>query len=172
MFEAMKRYPDVFLGFGLTGSTEYEVRRSIQIAPELAPAHECLGEMAEQGARLDQAAAHWRDALQANRFYRQPATRLAMHARRRGEMDRAIELLAETIELKEDSWIDNLLIGQSYNDQELFHQARPALEKALETAVDRRPVMAQLAKACLGCGDREAAVRMLDAVKRLPGPAQ
>ena len=144
--------------------------RAIRIAPELAPAHECLGEMAEQGGQPDRAAAHWRDALRANRFYRQPATRLAMHARGRGEFDRAIELLAETIELKEDGWIDNLLIGQSYNDKNLFHQPRPALEKALETAVDRRPVMAQLAKAYLGCGDREAAVRMLDAVKRLPDP--
>jgi glycosyltransferase involved in cell wall biosynthesis len=50
--------------------------QAIRIAPELAPAHECLGEMAEQGAQPDRAAAHWRDALRANRFYRQPAIRL------------------------------------------------------------------------------------------------
>lgn len=143
---------------------------SIRIAPEFAPAHECLGEMAEKGAQLEQATAHWKAALRANRFYRKPATRLAMHARQRGEIDRAIELLADTIALNEDSWIDNLLIGQSYNDKDLFHQARPALEKALETAADRRPVMAQLAKAYLGCGDQAAAIEMLDAVKRLPDP--
>ncbi|MCP4677906.1 MAG: glycosyltransferase [Deltaproteobacteria bacterium] len=139
--------------------------RTLEIAPDFAPARECLGRLAEQSGRLEDACAHYEQALAANRFYRQSATRLAMIHRDREQIDKTIQLLLENIEIEKKSWLDHFLLGQTYNDLNDYENARRHLENALAHTNEPTPVLAQLAKAYLGCGDRAKAGQILRKLK-------
>ena len=137
------------------------------IAPSLGAAQCRLGELAEQTGQLEAACRLYEDAALRNSWFALPVARLATIELGRGQVQKAVSLLEQSLQHDVELWLTNLLIGRGYVELRQFRQARIHLLRALDTAPERGPVLAQLAKAELGLGNLKAARGALDELKRL-----
>ncbi len=141
--------------------------RCRQIAPNLGAAQCRLGEMAEAAGRLEEACTLYEDAALRNSSFALPVARLAMIALGNQQLEKAVSLLEQSLQHDAELWLTNLLIGRGYIGLKHFRQARIHLMKALDTAPERGPVLAQLAKAEIGLGNMDAARSALAELKGL-----
>lgn len=141
--------------------------RCRQIAPNLGAAQCRLGEMAEAAGQLEEACTLYEDAALRNSSFALPVARLALIALGNQQLDKAVSLLEQSLQHDAELWLTNLLIGRGYVELKHFRQARIHLMKALDTAPERGPVLAQLAKAEIGLGNVDAARSALAELKGL-----
>jgi tetratricopeptide (TPR) repeat protein len=141
--------------------------RCRQIAPNLGAAQCRLGEMAEAGGQTEEACALYEDAALRNSSFALPVARLALIALGNQQLEKAVSLLEQSLQHDAELWLTNLLIGRGYVELKHFRQARIHLMKALDTAPERGPVLAQLAKAEIGLGNVDAARSALAELKGL-----
>jgi tetratricopeptide (TPR) repeat protein len=89
-------------------------RQNLQSTPLWAPAHEALAAQALQ--RQDTAAAvqHLQSALQANPYQRSAACHLALLALQANRLQRARQLLEETLAVQLETATDHYLLGETY----------------------------------------------------------
>ncbi len=141
--------------------------RCRQIAPSLGAAQCRLAEMAEAQGRLEEACELYEDAALRNSSFALPVARLALVAIGNQQFEKAVSLLERSLQHDAELWLTNMLIGRGYIELKHFRQARIHLMRALDTAPERAPVLAQLAKAELGLGNVEAARSALAELKSL-----
>jgi tetratricopeptide (TPR) repeat protein len=141
------------------------------IAPSFGAAQCRLAELAERAGELEQACRLYEDAALRNASFALPVARLATIALGHGQVDKAVGMLEQSLRHDADLWLTNMLIGRGYVEQRQFRQARIHLLRALDTAPERGPVLAQLAKAEIGLGNVDAARGALAELKRLAPPA-
>jgi len=141
--------------------------RCRQIAPNLGAAQCRLGELAEAAGQIEDACALYEDAALRNSSFALPVARLAMIALGNQQLAKAVSLLEQSLQHDAELWLTNLLIGRGYVELKHFRQARLHLMRALDTAPERGPVLAQLAKAEIGLGNVDAARSALAELKGL-----
>jgi len=141
--------------------------RCRQIAPNLGAAQCRLGELAEAAGQIEDACALYEDAALRNSSFALPVARLAMIALGNQQLEKAVSLLEQSLQHDAELWLTNLLIGRGYVELKHFRQARLHLMRALDTAPERGPVLAQLAKAEIGLGNVDAARSALAELKGL-----
>jgi tetratricopeptide (TPR) repeat protein len=141
--------------------------RCREIAPSFGAAQCRLGEMAEGAGRIEEACGLYEDAALRNGSFALPVARLALIALGNQQFEKAVGLLEQSLQQDSELWLTNLLIGRGYIELKHFRQARLHLLKALDTAPERAPVLAQLAKAEMGLGNVDAARGALAELKHL-----
>src|SRR6185295_515552 len=129
-----------------------------------------LGELAERAGNLEEACRLYEDAALRNGSFALPVARLATIALGHGQIGKAVGMLEQSLQHDADLWLTNMLIGRGYVELRQFRQARIHLLRALDTAPERGPVLAQLAKAEIGLGNIDAARSALEELKRLAPP--
>jgi tetratricopeptide (TPR) repeat protein len=152
---------------GDLGGAVAAFERCREIAPNLGAAQCRLGELAEAAGQIEDACALYEDAALRNSSFALPVARLALIALGNQQLEKAVSLLEQSLQHDAELWLTNLLIGRGYVELKHFRQARIHLMKALDTAPERGPVLAQLAKAEIGLGNVDAARSALAELKGL-----
>lgn len=155
---------------GDLGGAAAAFERCRDIAPSFGAGQCRLAELAEHAGRLEEACQLYEDAALRNGSFALPVARLAIIALGHGQINKAMGMLEQSLRHDADLWLTNMLIGRGYVEQGQFRQARIHLLRALDTAPERGPVLAQLAKAEIGLGNLDAARSALDELKRLAPP--
>jgi tetratricopeptide (TPR) repeat protein len=150
---------------GDLGGAVAAFERCREIAPNLGAAQCRLGELAEAAGQIEDACALYEDAALRNSSFALPVARLALIALGNQQLEKAVSLLEQSLQHDAELWLTNLLIGRGYVELKHFRQARIHLMRALDTAPERGPVLAQLAKAEIGLGNVEAARSALAELK-------
>ncbi len=162
------------LGRGDEAGATAAFERARVIAPGFGAPQERLGRLAEAAGRAAEAAYYYEEAALQNGAFALPIARLATIARRDGRLDKAVALLERSLGDDPELGPTNFLVGRAYVELKRFHQARVHLRRALvwaESAAahknsareplvagaeDRAAVLAELARAEAGLGNRDA----------------
>jgi tetratricopeptide (TPR) repeat protein len=152
---------------GETDAAWAELERCAMLSPEVGAAQARMGQIAAAAGRTEQATDLLSEAFAQNPFNTQPGLSAAHLALTLKQPKRARDLLEACLANDLPRGPEHHLLGMAYLDLDKPREALTHLEKALATAAESTPILAQIAKAHLQLGDRTMAAAILAEIKRL-----
>jgi serine/threonine protein kinase len=146
-------------------AAESEFKRSIELKPNYALAHERYGEYLETIGRTNEGIAESERAVDLDPLSPETNSVLGRVLYRAHRYGQAIEQLRKTTDLDPNFWVAHEALGLAYEQQGQFPEAIAALQKAIELAGIIPEPTAFLARAYALSGKRAEAQKLLDALK-------
>lgn len=150
----------MYLDQGYPEHAERQVRRALQLQPQLAPAWALLGDVAAQQQRLDEALTHYHRALSYQPDYVAVQTATAQLYRRQGRPRRALSTLDAIAERRGPNAVpQEVLVIRGLALQELgrLDEAVETLASAVPQGPPNSDLYYQLAQAHWAAGDPSSA---------------
>ena len=147
-----------------------EFRRAIELSPGYATAHHWYAWHLALLGRYDEAIAEMKKAENLDPLSLIINADLAELLVIAHSYDESVKQSRKTIEMDPNFAMAHNQLGQAYLQQHLYEQAFPELQKAVQLSAESPTCIANLARAYALSGQRDAALKLLDGLKKTSTP--
>ncbi|WP_321473601.1 TPR end-of-group domain-containing protein [uncultured Paludibaculum sp.] len=167
---ALLAWIQFFADWDWVGS-EQGLRRSIQLNPNLARAHDWYAQYLTAAGRADDSLTEARRALSLDPLNYRTSTNLSVALYCARHFDEAIRQAREAMELNPHFHLAHTVAGASLQEKGAYREAIVELEAALRDNPADADTVAHLTAVRWATGDRAAARKGLDTLEHWPSPA-